>query len=252
VAQPAPSRTSFSQQYLETALLSLAREEQQGRPKQRRLLEPELATWQRFRGRLGLADFVDLLLQDASIARPYLFSPSGIPGLRFSWQEILPEQLQALLESVARQALAMQIPELPEARTSESIEYIQGQARRLGLPSKMARSDLPRGLKPQHRVLELPGTGGQLAHYLARELPELKFHEVFTLAASNWQEWTLAGVVAVESGVLDPIQLEHVPALEALRGQDFDFVLGILPEKGGTFPLSALQEFFPHARVYLV
>lgn len=238
--------------YLEAVLLSLAREERHGRPKQKRLLDPEFATWKRFRGRLDFVDFAEMLLQDASVARPYLYSPTQVTGLDFTWTAVDAEQLEALLGRVVAQAAAMNIPATDEAGLAESVDYIQGQARRLGIPSKMARSELPRGIKPQHRVLELPGTGGQLAHYTARVLPEVNIREVFTVAVANWQEWTLGGIVAVESGVIGDAPLHLSPALDRWRSSPFDFVMGLHPDRGGTFTPSSLEQSFPHAKIVLV
>lgn len=252
MSQATPVSSSETLVYLEAALLSLAREERLGRPKQKRLLDPEFATWKRFQGRLGLADFVELLLQDASVARPYLYSPDQITGLNFTWAAVNAEQMDSLLRRVAAQGMAMNIPTADEERLAESVDYIQGQARRLGVPSKMARSELPRSIKPQHRVLELPGTGGQLAHYLARVLPEVNLREVFSVAVANWQEWTLGGVVAVEAGVLDEAPLHLAPSLDRWRGSSFDFVVGLHPDRGGTFTPSSLEQSFPHAKIVLV
>lgn len=252
MSHPAPLSLPDALIYLEAVLLSLAREERLGRLKQKRLTDPEFATWERFRGRLGVVEFVELLLQDASVARPYLYSPTSIAGLTFAWSTVDGEQLKAVLQRVVVQASSMTAPPSEEARLAESVDYIQGQARRLGVPSKMGRSDLPRSIKPQSRVLELPGTGGQLAHYTARVLPDVNLREVFTVAVSNWQEWTLGGVIAVESGVLDDAPLYLDPSLERWRKGSFDFVLGLHPDRGGTFPPSSLEQFFPHAKIVLV
>jgi len=252
VAQPALAASADALLYLEAALLSLAREERQGRPKQRRILDPDFATWQRFRGRLNLVEFVELVLQDGAVTRPYLFAPTAIPGLNFSWSGLGSAQIELLLRKVVEQAQAMSIPETSEAGLVESVEYIQGQARRLGVPSKMARSELPRSIKPQHRVLELPGTGGQLTHYASRMLPELNVREVFTIAAANWQEWTLGGVVAVEVGVREGAPLVLEPSLDLLRKTPFDVVLGLHPDKGGTFSSSSLEQWFPRSKIALV
>jgi len=53
-------------------LRALARDElAQRRPA--RVTEPWLATWNRFRGRLTAADFLELLLEDAAVLHPIPF-----------------------------------------------------------------------------------------------------------------------------------------------------------------------------------
>jgi len=56
--------------YLAATLYALAREEHAGR-RPRRLLEPALATWQRFRGRPGAKALAELLLEMADAGDPF-------------------------------------------------------------------------------------------------------------------------------------------------------------------------------------
>src|SRR4051812_20925443 len=58
--------------YGAATLLALAREEQAGR-RDKRLLEPNQATWNLFRGRLGSRAFLELLLEDAAVRQPFPF-----------------------------------------------------------------------------------------------------------------------------------------------------------------------------------
>jgi hypothetical protein len=122
----------------------------------------------------------------------------------------------------------------------------------------MARSDL-HVVKPHQKVLELAGTGGQLAHYLVSGQGDLTLQDNFTLACSSWQELTLAGIVALDlaaphtnfifrAGVEELRSAEH-----ALRRRSFDFVIGLHPEKGGLFRIEdQLSIWFPAARILLV
>src|SRR5205814_3027574 len=79
------------------------------------------------------------------------------------------------------------------------VEYVAEQARVLGIPTRMARSDL-HVVKPHQKVLELPGTGGQLAHHLVASQRDLTLQDNFIAACGSWQELTLAGVIGLELG----------------------------------------------------
>ena len=114
-----------------------------------------MPTWRRFQGRLTNVDLVSLLLEDAAAVDGFEvpFSPRQVDrALRV---DRLPEPL-----------VDRWLTELPGLRLdAPGAEYIAGQARLLGLSSRLARSEL-HVVKPRQRVLELPGTGGQLAHHL--------------------------------------------------------------------------------------
>jgi len=138
------------------------------------------------------------------------------------------------------------------------VDYIQEMARFLGVPSRMARADL-HVVKPHHKVLELPGTGGQLSHYLASTHPGLSLQENFTVACETWKELTLAGLVAldlrsprtdfiVQAGPSELKQVDHL-----LRQRAYDFVVGLHPDKGGVFKVQdQLAIWFPNATILLV
>src|SRR5207248_794811 len=112
-----------------------------------------------------------------------------------------------------------------------SAEYVAEQARLLGLPTRMARSEL-HVVKPHQKVLELPGTGGEL---------------------------TLAGVIALEMGAphssfVTRVDVEDLRRNDhALRQRTFDIVIGLHPDKGGLFRIeNQLAIWFPTAKVLLV
>lgn len=224
-------------------LHALAREETLGRSPLR-LLEPERSTWNRFRGRLSLADFVALLFEDTAVVAPIPF------GLRDDVAALPRDVVEAWVNALT--ALA------PPTHGGPAADYIAEQARRLGLPTRLARSDL-HTLKDHHQVLELPGTGGQLAHTLVTRQPELSLQSNVVIACANPAELTLAGLVALElrapkgdfivqaspSALRDPAH--------PLRTRSFDFVVGLSPEKGGALRAEdELAIWFPHAKILLV
>jgi hypothetical protein len=234
-ADPARSAATFA----EAALRALAREEALGR-RPRRLLEPSLATWAHFKGRLELPALLEILLEDAAVSQPVPFDPTRVLGAGAPLARVPADKVHRWLDSVS------------SAAPSSSAEYVAAQARLLGLPTRLGRSDLP-VVKPHQRVLELPGTGGQLAHHLLDTHPDLPIREVFTVACGSWQELVLAGLVFVEKGVLGEPPAALDPGLEAARAQAqaraFDFVFGV---DAGIFSQAQLASWFPHARVMLV
>jgi hypothetical protein len=226
-------------------LHALARDEAAGRRTQR-LTEPKLDTWSRFRGRLTSADLVALLFEDAAVIHRVPFDPAALGG------PILPERLpeaaaNSWIKTLGSASLAGPGP-----------DYVAEQARFLGLPTRMARSEL-HVVKPHQKVLELPGTGGQLAHHLVSAQRDLTLHDNFTIACGSWQELTLAGVIALEMGAphsdfATRVELEDLrKADHPLRQRTFDFVIGLHPDKGGLFRIeNQLAIWFPTAKVLLV
>ena len=228
-----------------TLLMALARDEAAGR-RAARLTEPGLGTWARFRGRLTAADLVTLLFEDAAVVHPVPFDPRPLDAsLRL---ERLPAPVvEAWLTALPAMGLG-----------SSSAEHVADQARLLGLPTRLARSEL-HVVKAHQKVLELPGTGGQLAHHLALAHPELTLQDNFVVACSSWQELTLAGVVALDRGAprSDFALRVDVAGLRdpkhALRQRSFDFVVGLHPDKGGLFRAEdQLAIWFPGAKILLV
>jgi hypothetical protein len=226
-------------------LHALARDEAAGR-RPERLTEPRLGTWNRFRGRLTATDFLTLLFEDAAVLHPIPFDATVVGG---------PLQIDRLPDDVAQAWLnALSTLDLKSAGPG----YVEKQARLLGLPTRMARSDL-HVVKPHQKVLELPGTGGQLAHHLVSTQRDLSLHDNFVVACGSWQELTLAGVVALERGAprSDFAMKVNVDELRnpshPLRQRTFDFVIGLHPDKGGLFRVeNQLAIWFANAKVILV
>lgn len=228
-------------------LLALARSEHAGRFP-RRLTEPDHATWSRFRGRLTATDFVTLLLEDAAVLHPTPFSPVAL-GVPFR-----PDRLPEALSAAWLSAILAATP----ATVDDSAAYVTDQARRLGLPTRIARSDL-HVVKSHQRVLELPGTGGQLSFHLATTHRDLSLQDTFTVACATWQELALAALVGLELNA-PPAAFVHAADSDALRAPDhplrtrsYDFVVGLHPDKGGLFRAEdQLAIWFPAARIVLV
>jgi hypothetical protein len=211
-----------------------------------RLTEPGLSTWDRFKGRLTATDFVDLLFEDAAVLHRVPFSATAVDA---------PARVEHLPVHVVEKWLKA-IPQLE--LSAPSADYVTEQARLLGLPIRMARSEL-HVVKPHQRVLELPGTGGQLAHHLVTTHNELTLQANFTIACGSWQELTLAGVVALACGAPsgDYVVRATAEAMRLiehpLRQRSFDFVIGLAPDKGGQFKVQdQLAIWFPNAKIVLV
>lgn len=226
-------------------LVALARDEAAGR-RTERLTEPGLGTWTRFRGRLAAPDLIDLLFEDAAVLHRIPFDPAAVDAtLRLD-----------RLPASAAEAWLQTIPSLD--LKSPSADYLLEQARLLGLPTRLARSEL-HVVKPHQKVLELPGTGGQLAHHLASAQKDLTLRDNFVVACSTWQELTLAGLVALDRAapssdfVLKVDTGELRDPKHPLRQRTFDFVVGLHPDKGGLFRAAdQLEIWFPHAKILLV
>ena len=137
--------------------------------------------------------------------------------------------------------------------------YIEAQAQRLGLPTKLARSDLHQ-VKRHQKVLELPGTGGQLSHHLVSTQPELTLQGNCTIACGTWAELALAGIIALDLGApnSDFIVAATAESLATddkhpLRQQRFDFVVGLDPKTGGKLVATDhLELWFHGAKLLLV
>jgi hypothetical protein len=237
---PGPARAAAT--YGAAVVHALAREEHRGR-RPKRLTEPGLATWKRFRGWLGPRDLVELVLEDAATTQPVPFEvgrvfDDGAKALRKVPQERVGDWLGLLGDL-----------ELDNAGG----DYIIAQAALLGIDTRLARSDLHK-VKAHHRVLELPGTGGQLAYHMVRTQDGLYLQDVFTIACDSWQELTLAGLVAVELGLTGepPVRLDPDLEKSSAEREKYTHVVGLSPDKGGLFEPSFLAERFPHATMVLV
>jgi hypothetical protein len=223
--------------YAAAVLHALAREEALER-RSPRVLEPHHATWKQFRGRLGWCDLLDLLLEDGAVTQPTAFTPPV--------DVAVAELPDALIEGWLTELGALDL-------TGPGADYIAEQAARLGIGTRMARSELHR-LKAHHRVLEIPGSGGQLAHHLVSTHDDVYLQDVFTIACAGWRDATLAALIAVELGLSGKAPVMHDPDLREARKSEraFDYVVGLERDKGGEFKKSDLQEWFPKATVLLV
>ncbi len=224
------------------ALQALAREESLQR-RAVRLREPGLATWQQFRGRMDEHDLLLLLLEDAAVTQPFAFDAPAILG-----------RAARGLDRLSAARVAGWIGALQADDGADAADYLSAQARHLGLVTRLARTDLHR-VRPHHRVLELPGTGGQLAKYLADTLPDVHLRDVFVIAWATWRDRLLAGLVAVEAGLTGSAPICDRPGIEELRGGDrpFDYVIGAAPEREQQpYDAATLQAWFPSATVVLV
>ena len=225
-------------------LQALARDEVAGR-RPKRITEPNLATWQRFRGRLGCAHLLQLLCEDAGVVQPVPFDSRTVLGPERPHLGHLPEDLvRDWLGELGSVDLKAPGP-----------DYIMGQARLLGISSRMARAELHQ-MKAHQKALELPGTGGQLAHHIVSTQEEIYLQDNFLVCCGSWQELTLAGLVAVDLGApdaafarLDP-ELAH--ARDESRRTSFDYVIGLGLDRGGVLEPDRLRELFPTAHVVLV
>jgi len=226
-------------------LHALARDEAAGR-RPERLIEPRLGTWTRFRGRLTEADLIALLFEDAAVLHPIPFDPAAL-GEPIKSDPLPDAVVQGWLATLAALDLKASPP-----------SYVEEQARLLGLPTRMARSEL-HVVKPHQRVLELPGTGGQLSHHLVSSQRDLTLQDNFAVACGSWQELTLAGILALDLGAprsdfamkIGPEDLRN-PA-HPLRQRTVDFVIGLHPDKGGLFRIQdQLAIWFPTAKILLV
>ncbi|MBX7096842.1 MAG: hypothetical protein K1X89_03935 [Myxococcaceae bacterium] len=226
-------------------LHAIAREEAANRLPQR-LTEPGLATWNRFKGRLTASDFLALLFEDAAVLHQVPFAASAVAA---------PARLDRIPRHVVENWLAA-VPHLE--LTGSAADYVTEQAKLLGVNARLARSDL-HVVKAHQKVLELPGTGGQLAHHLVSVHPELSLQTNFTVACGTWQEHTLAGIVALANGSpagdflvrATPDDLKNPE--HPLRNRTFDFVIGLSALKGGAFHVQEqLALWFPTATFVLV
>jgi len=228
--------------YAAALLAALARDEAAGR-RTARLTEPGQATWQRFRGRLGSADLLRLLAEDGAVLHPVPFSEAQI-GVRLD--ELDDAVVDAWLASLASRNL-----QRPAA------EYIEAQAQLLGLPTKLARSELLQ-VKSHQKILELPGTGGQLCHHLVTTQAGLTLQVNCTIACGTWAELVLAGIVGLDLAAPNSAFVTATTAEDLasdqhpLRQQRFDFVVGLRPEKGGKLQVAEQLALWFHGAKWIL
>ncbi|MEZ4399110.1 MAG: hypothetical protein R3B06_03780 [Kofleriaceae bacterium] len=249
MASPATPRPSASPAertaYVHAILRALARDEAMGR-RPARLTEAGQATWQRFRGRLGSAELLQLLAEDGAVVHPLPFDPAAVRA-PFDLSQVDDEVVDGFLHELAAATL-----------TQPAAEYVDEQARTLGVTPRLARSELHQ-VKSHQKVLELPGTGGLLAHHLVTTQDGLTLHQHCTIACDGWRELTLAGVIALDR---EAPRTDFIVAATAadlanpdhpLRQASFDFVVGRRPDKGGQLHAAdQLALWFHGAKIVLV
>lgn len=224
---------------------ALARDEAHGR-RPPRLTEAGLATWSRFKGRLGSEDLLRILFEDAAVLHPVPFDPAALRG-GLSLDRLASGLTDEWLSSVPKLDLS-----------ASAADYVTAQAKLLGITTRLARADL-HIVKRHQRVLELPGTGGQLMHHIATTSEGLSPQVNFTVACGSWQEHALAGLVGVELGAPHTDFAVRAEAAQLrndehpIRRASFDYVVGQHPDKGGLFRAEdQLSIWFPTARIVLV
>lgn len=226
--------------YVAAALHAVAREERRGRWPQR-LIEPGRGTWKAFRGRLDDRAFVQLLIEDAAVTHPHPFRRDAL---------FEQEPVDAVPADLTRRWMDATLQLQLEL---SSMDYVQAQAKLLGVPFRFARSELP-VVQAHHHVLELPGTGGQIMHHVVSTQPTLSIRDNFVIACKNREELVLAGLVATELGASGELPILLDPDLSTARAstRPFDFVFGVTEDKGGPLSKERLLEIFPTSRVVLV
>ena len=128
-------------------------------------------------------------------------------------------------------------------------------ARVLGLPHRFAGASLHK-LQAATRVLELPGTGGQLVARALDRSPDATLHVNCTVLTADWADRALAGLVAMEFDAPHQDFIHADPDLAWASGPEergrFDLVFGLLPDKGGRWTEDTLRGRFTQATLVLV
>lgn len=255
IDKPTAPASQAALRYARAVVGGLIRLELRGEVKPR-LTEPKLATWNLFRGRLGARHLLELLLEDGAVGYPVPCDARFVLGPDARGLVCISD---AQVEAWAKAGAAAQ-----GGKAEDADAFLVARAKDLGLPSRVARSEMQK-IKPHHKVLELPGTGGLLAHWALTHNEGLFLDGAFHIACGTWQELTLAGLVAMERGDTNlqhrPIRdMRQDPKLESLRrtkGADadawrYDFVLGLATAKGGTYAEGDLARWFPGATIQLL
>ena len=224
---------------------ALARREHSGRaPK--RLLEPGRATWQQFRGNLREPYLLTLLAEDSAVRFPLPADPNHVlqPSSRLTFADIPRVKVFSWLE------------ELTTERLNRSRgDALTSAAAALKLPNRFAGSNLHK-LQPGSRVLELPGTGGQLVAKALEKSPDAVLHVNCTVLTGSWAERAMAGIVAMEFDAPHIDFIREDPdlawATSTSERSRFDLIFGLQPDKGGQLDAETLSSRFPLATVVLV
>jgi hypothetical protein len=223
-------------------LIALARRERAGRAPQR-LLEPGLATWKQFQGNLDLPHLVALLAEDAAVRFPLPADPRRVFGANADFSKLPSTSIFTWLMSLPGQAAA------------DRQEILAEYARELELPHRFAGADLHK-IQADKRVLELPGTGGQLVARALEKSPDAHLLTNTTVLTSSWADRAMAGLVAMELDAQSVDFVREDPELAWATHPDqrtrFDLVFGLQPEKGGAYDAKTLANRFPAATIVLV
>lgn len=199
---------------LDTTLRSIARLEV-ARVREPRLTEPDHARWHRFRRKLGWRAFVEILHEDLAGAFPIPFDLAKWPDSEIS--DLTEADAERLIAEAARSVAA----------PIEATVFLRECARILGLPTSGTFSELTK-VQPQHRILELPGSGGRVAAALCAANTGLVFHTQFTFVAGSTAEHVAIGLAAVELRANEPRILTVAEFRAAKFGsQSFDRVFGL-------------------------
>ncbi len=197
-------------------LRSIARLERAEGVREPRLTEPDFQKWQRFRRRLGWADFIALLHEDLAEAFPEPFDLS-----RWSLDPLQGLDHEAAL-SLIQQAIV-------EDKADESA-FLRQTALAMGLPPNGNIAGLPR-VQSRQQALELPGSGGRIAAYQVRRYDGLALDQHFTFVVATPEERVMIGLAAVERRANEP----RIITPDQLRRQGvdaFDCILGVSGHAG--------------------
>jgi len=236
--------TSFQRgeihQFLQVSLRAIVRAEAQGRLPAR-FTGAGVVVWETFRNELTAADLVVLAIQDAGVTMPVPFDP------RVWWPDWPGWTLLQSSEDVGRWTQeALEQADLPRD------VYLREQAAFLGidLPADATVAALP--TPASHECwLELPGTGGWLAHvFCQRADATLYLWENFAVVCGTPREMLLAGLIAWELGAPPrielPIRLDTPDLAATLKaGETYHAVVG-LRELHGHRDLRVLHQSTEH------
>ena len=195
---------------LQATLQSIARLEAAGIPPRKRLTDPDRALWNTFKRKLGPTDFISLLLEDGAQSFPVPFdldrwhcSPLGT---------LDEEEADRLIDTTCAPI------------GGDATLFLRSAAALLGLPAGGRLAELPR-IQPHERVLELPGTSGRAAAYLAARHADLAY-DAFTFVALTDADRVLVGLGAVELRANEPTVWSEGQVRRALAdGTPFDRVI---------------------------
>ena len=229
----------------EQLVFALACREHQRRASAR-LTEHRQQTWQAFRGNLDYPHLVALLAEDAAVRFPLPADVNTVIGAGTNLQ------LSELSSATVVHWLNQLSPDRLDAPATAALASM---ATALDLPHRYAGANLHK-LQSATRVVELPGTGGQLVARALERSPEAVLHVNATVLTSTWADRAMAGFVAMEFDAPHQSFIQDDPdltwATAPAQRNRFDLVFGLLPDKGGNYAQDDLQLRFPAATIVLV